>query len=127
MSLSSLVVTVNAVTEKWVPTRRDQFDPYQSTTTILKSMNIQASARNTPLSRSTTLGGLLRNTISLTDKQVINQVLLDAEKELNDYDVEISRLRTAILALESKREGVKRMMDKYRSLLSPIHRMPSEV
>ncbi|EEB92735.1 hypothetical protein MPER_08712, partial [Moniliophthora perniciosa FA553] len=74
-----------------------------------------------------TLGGLLRRTISDTDKQVINQVLLDAEKELNDYDVEISRLRTAILALESRREGVKRMMDKYRSLLSPIHRMPPEI
>uniref|UniRef100_A0A0W0FY09 F-box domain-containing protein n=1 Tax=Moniliophthora roreri TaxID=221103 RepID=A0A0W0FY09_MONRR len=88
---------------------------------------VQSPSRIPTSSRSTTLKGLLRSTISPTDKLIITQVLLDAEKELKNYQVEISRLRTAILTLESKQEGVKRMMDKYRSLLSPIHRVPPEV
>ncbi|ESK91769.1 hypothetical protein Moror_10598 [Moniliophthora roreri MCA 2997] len=90
-------------------------------------MNIKPIPRIPSSSRLSTLKGLLRNTVTAADRSVINQFLVDGEKELQEFQVEISRLQTAILALEARREGLKQMMEKYRSLLSPIHRMPLEV
>ncbi|ESK91756.1 hypothetical protein Moror_10585 [Moniliophthora roreri MCA 2997] len=78
-------------------------------------------------SRSSTMQGLFRHTISPKERQMIIQWLLDAEEDLKAQHAEISRLKTVILTLENKRDGLKRWMEKYRTLLSPIHRLPPEI
>lgn len=48
----------------------------------------------------------------------------------NDYfrcDTEISRLHSMIIHLENKRGQLKRRMEGYQSLVSPIRRLPTEV
>ncbi|KAL0064146.1 hypothetical protein AAF712_008868 [Marasmius tenuissimus] len=68
-----------------------------------------------------------RGPISSHDRQVVLQYLSDAEKDLNSYDLEVSKLKAAILMLEARQTGLKKAMEKYRSLLAPIRRLPSEV
>ncbi|KAK7060815.1 hypothetical protein VNI00_000548 [Paramarasmius palmivorus] len=63
---------------------------------------------------------LFRSTVSPSDRNVIVQFLRDSEKELNT-------IKAAIMALESKRNGVKKKMERYRSLLAPVHRLPPEI
>ncbi|KAG7095865.1 hypothetical protein E1B28_006557 [Marasmius oreades] len=65
--------------------------------------------------------------ITLPNKAVVSQYLKDANKELEEYEAEINRLQTAIYAVESKRDRLKRTAGLYRSLLSPIHAIPSEI
>ncbi|KAF9254438.1 hypothetical protein L218DRAFT_493840 [Marasmius fiardii PR-910] len=57
---------------------------------------------------------------TVTSRAVVSQYLQDAEEEME-------RLQTAIYALQSKRNRLKATTDLYRSLLSPIHSMPSEI
>ncbi|KAJ8095189.1 hypothetical protein PM082_010411 [Marasmius tenuissimus] len=71
--------------------------------------------------------GLFRNTITSDDRHVISQFLLDAEKEMRDWQAEINRLRSAMHRLENRRNGLKKTMERCRSLLSPVHRLPAEV
>ncbi|KAJ8095173.1 hypothetical protein PM082_010395 [Marasmius tenuissimus] len=68
-----------------------------------------------------------RNTVTSLDRQTISQFLLDAETELKDCQAEINRLQTAIHLLEIKKRNLNTSMDKCRSLLSPVHRLPLEV
>ncbi|KAK7060818.1 hypothetical protein VNI00_000551 [Paramarasmius palmivorus] len=63
---------------------------------------------------------LFRSTISPVDKNFITQALREAEKETR-------KLSVAIMSLERKRNELKERMERYRSLLSPIHRLPPEV
>ncbi|KAK7062791.1 hypothetical protein VNI00_000281 [Paramarasmius palmivorus] len=70
---------------------------------------------------------LFRNTVSPGDRLVITQYLWDAERDLKECQAEINRLKMAIITLESRREGLKKSMERYRSLLSPIHKMPPEI
>ncbi|KAF9263925.1 hypothetical protein L218DRAFT_826234, partial [Marasmius fiardii PR-910] len=72
-------------------------------------------------------GRLFRQTISIYERQAINQCILDAENDLKTYQEKINRLMSAIIVLETSKDNVKEMIAKYRSLLSPIHRMPPEV
>ncbi|KAK1221520.1 hypothetical protein PQX77_015639 [Marasmius sp. AFHP31] len=60
-------------------------------------------------------------------RHVVLQYLSDAEKDSDSYDLEISKLKAAILLLEARQTGLKKAMEKYRSLLAPIRRLPSEV
>ncbi|KAL0570087.1 hypothetical protein V5O48_011881 [Marasmius crinis-equi] len=75
--------------------------------------------------RSTEIRRFFRSTTS--NKPVVSQFLHDVELEMKEYQVEINRLKTAIYAIESKRDKLKRTADLYKSLLSPIHTMPSEI
>ncbi|EEB96130.1 hypothetical protein MPER_04790 [Moniliophthora perniciosa FA553] len=63
---------------------------------------------------------MFRNTVSPSDRRIIEHFLRDSDKELNE-------IKTTIMALESKQNGLKKKMDRYRTLLSPIHRLPPEV
>ncbi|KAK1219982.1 hypothetical protein PQX77_017266 [Marasmius sp. AFHP31] len=77
--------------------------------------------------RTSDIKGFFRNNITSSDRHVISQFLLDAEQEMKGYDAEINRLQTAIHLLETKKLGLKKSMDRCRSLLSPVHRLPMEI
>uniref|UniRef100_A0A0W0GF00 F-box domain-containing protein n=1 Tax=Moniliophthora roreri TaxID=221103 RepID=A0A0W0GF00_MONRR len=70
---------------------------------------------------------LFRNTITPSDCAIISRFLKSAEAELRGYQDEIFRLKSAMVSLENKRDGLKKKMAKCRSLLSPINRMPPEI
>ncbi|KAK1219058.1 hypothetical protein PQX77_018234 [Marasmius sp. AFHP31] len=80
-----------------------------------------------PSSVRTSIKGSFRNTITSSDRHTISQFLLDAEQEIQRNDAEINRLRTAIHLLEIKKSGLKKSMDRCHSLLSPVHRLPTEI
>ncbi|KAF9255266.1 hypothetical protein L218DRAFT_884536, partial [Marasmius fiardii PR-910] len=70
---------------------------------------------------------MFRSTISSSERSIISQFLNDAEKELKEYQTEINRLNATILSLENKRDRLRSRITNYRSLLSPIHRLPPEI
>ncbi|KAK1219986.1 hypothetical protein PQX77_017270 [Marasmius sp. AFHP31] len=70
---------------------------------------------------------MFRNTTTSSDRHIVSQYLLDAEQEMRSYDAEINRLQTAIHLLETKKTELKKSMIKCRSLLSPVHRLPTEI
>ncbi|KAF9263882.1 hypothetical protein L218DRAFT_841500, partial [Marasmius fiardii PR-910] len=57
----------------------------------------------------------------------ISQYLVDAEADLKAYQDEINGLKTRLIVLETRRDSLKEVIGNYRSLLSPIRRMPSEI
>ncbi|THU96650.1 hypothetical protein K435DRAFT_664095, partial [Dendrothele bispora CBS 962.96] len=65
--------------------------------------------------------------VGFRDQARINSLLQDAEKDLDDYDTEIARLETAISVLKHKRACLEGHIPKFRSLLSPIRRLPPEL
>ncbi|KAL0066176.1 hypothetical protein AAF712_006801 [Marasmius tenuissimus] len=78
--------------------------------------------------RTSIIDGLFRNrTITSSDRHTISQFLLDAEQEMQRHDAEIWRLRIALHILETKKSGLKKSMDRCHSLLSPVHRLPTEI
>ncbi|KAG7093378.1 hypothetical protein E1B28_007058 [Marasmius oreades] len=68
-----------------------------------------------------------RRTILSSERQSVSQCLLDAETDLKVYQAEIDRLKAKIMVLETRRDGLKERITKYRSLMSPVHRMPPEI
>ncbi|KAL0570048.1 hypothetical protein V5O48_011919 [Marasmius crinis-equi] len=68
-----------------------------------------------------------RNTVTSSDRNVISQFLLDAEKEMRECDVEMNKLKTRMHMLENKKKGLRKAVEKCRSLLAPIHRLPTEI
>ncbi|KAJ8095190.1 hypothetical protein PM082_010412 [Marasmius tenuissimus] len=85
--------------------------------------------QNTPilLARLSEINRYSRSTVTRSVRHDISQFLLEAEREIDEYDAEISRLKDAILRLEEKRAGLGGSMEKCRSLLSPVHRLPTEI
>ncbi|KAK7029007.1 hypothetical protein VNI00_014717 [Paramarasmius palmivorus] len=65
--------------------------------------------------------------MSSSDRHIITQYLLDSEQELRDCQAEMNRLQAALLMLEGKQSRLKKNMEKYRYLLSPIRRLPTEI
>ena len=65
--------------------------------------------------------------VSAPNRQVVKQYLLDGELELRGFHSEINRLKAKITVLETMREALNEKLRKYKSLLSPIHRLPPEV
>ncbi|ESK91759.1 hypothetical protein Moror_10588 [Moniliophthora roreri MCA 2997] len=78
-------------------------------------------------SRSLSMQRLFRCTVSLKERQTIMQWLLDAERDVKTQQAEINRLKAAITTLENKQKGLVKSMERYRSLLAPVHRMPPEI
>ncbi|THU82811.1 hypothetical protein K435DRAFT_690819, partial [Dendrothele bispora CBS 962.96] len=65
--------------------------------------------------------------LRFADKASVDELLRDAEKDFDDYDAGIARLETAISVLKHKRRRLEGHVAKYRSLLSPIRRLPPEI
>ncbi|THV04339.1 hypothetical protein K435DRAFT_649365, partial [Dendrothele bispora CBS 962.96] len=61
------------------------------------------------------------------EKARANQILQDAESDFASYDAEIARLKTALSVLEHKRQCLQDYVDKHRSLLAPVRRLPPEI
>ncbi|KAJ8095171.1 hypothetical protein PM082_010393 [Marasmius tenuissimus] len=70
---------------------------------------------------------LFRSITTSSHRNVISQFLLDAEKEINDCEVEMNRLILAMRLLENKKKGLQTTVERCRSLLSPVRRLPTEV
>ncbi|KAK1228281.1 hypothetical protein PQX77_008680 [Marasmius sp. AFHP31] len=94
------------------------------------------SNTNSPLNSSipTSIQSPYRGFITKSDRQIISHHILDTEQELKAFDTrlkklntEINRLRGAVILVETRREMVDKKLANYRSLLSPIHRMPPEI
>ncbi|THU95206.1 hypothetical protein K435DRAFT_798289 [Dendrothele bispora CBS 962.96] len=69
----------------------------------------------------------LRSSVGFRDQTLINRLLHDTEKDIDDLNTEIERLETVISVLKHKREYLKDSVTNYRSLLSPIRRLPLEL
>ncbi|KAL0071134.1 hypothetical protein AAF712_001692 [Marasmius tenuissimus] len=70
---------------------------------------------------------LFRHTVSSSDRHDVQQYLLDSEAELCRYQAEVNRLKAKITVVETRMGGLKRKIRKYRTLLSPVYRLPSEI
>ncbi|THU77795.1 hypothetical protein K435DRAFT_846052 [Dendrothele bispora CBS 962.96] len=57
----------------------------------------------------------------------VSQCLIDAEREAQLCDDEIQRLEADIVALRNQQQRIYRRIDRYRSLLAPIRKLPPEV
>ncbi|KAL0576982.1 hypothetical protein V5O48_004992 [Marasmius crinis-equi] len=73
------------------------------------------------------LSRLWRGAVTSHDRQIIERYLRDAENDMGNYEAEISKLKATILTLEAIQTGLRKTMGKYKALLAPIHRLPSEV
>ncbi|KAG7087225.1 hypothetical protein E1B28_013207 [Marasmius oreades] len=76
---------------------------------------------------STIPTGISRRKITSFESETIIHGLANAENDLKAYNLEINRLKANIMVLESRRDGLTKSVAKYRSLLSPIHRVPEEI
>ncbi|KIK69398.1 hypothetical protein GYMLUDRAFT_142368, partial [Collybiopsis luxurians FD-317 M1] len=57
----------------------------------------------------------------------IRQFLESVNQGLDVYDNEISRLENQLLFLRARHERSRQKATAFRSLLSPIHRLPNEL
>ncbi|KAK1235266.1 hypothetical protein PQX77_001515 [Marasmius sp. AFHP31] len=73
------------------------------------------------------ISNLLRQTVTSSDRDTVSRLLHNTEQELRGCDAEINRLRIAMQSLENRKEGLKNTVERYRSLLSPIRRLPAEI
>ncbi|KAK7019722.1 hypothetical protein VNI00_017961 [Paramarasmius palmivorus] len=80
-----------------------------------------------PSTHSRSVERLFRCTVNPSDRSLVQQLVKDTEKELQSYDVEINKLMASLASLRHKRDRTKKKLVQYRSLLSPIHRLPPEV
>ncbi|KAK1223219.1 hypothetical protein PQX77_013918 [Marasmius sp. AFHP31] len=70
---------------------------------------------------------LLRSSISSSERHVISQYLENAQKDIRSHEIEINKLKAALLVLENERDRLMNRVAKYRSLLAPVHRLPTEL
>ncbi|KAF9264074.1 hypothetical protein L218DRAFT_249052 [Marasmius fiardii PR-910] len=90
--------------------------------------NLPGPSRSKTTPNSTTTIQLpFRSTVTQYQRSLIAQSLSHAEKEFRQISAEIRRLKSAIMILETRRHEVEKKVEVYRSLLAPIHRMPSEI
>ncbi|KAK1219700.1 hypothetical protein PQX77_017561 [Marasmius sp. AFHP31] len=73
------------------------------------------------------MASMFRRTITYDDKQVVTQMIANFRREIRNYEIEINKLKAAMVVLENKRSGTKKTMGQLQSLLSPIHRLPPEM
>ncbi|ESK83221.1 hypothetical protein Moror_3278 [Moniliophthora roreri MCA 2997] len=90
-------------------------------------MDFPPSKRLATSNRALEVQRLLRTTVSPDSRNVITQYLNDVERDIRSYEAEINQHKAAIMALESRRNNMKKMAEKYRFLLSPVHRLPPEI
>ncbi|THU95029.1 hypothetical protein K435DRAFT_859958 [Dendrothele bispora CBS 962.96] len=56
-----------------------------------------------------------------------SQCLIDAERDAQRCDDEIQKLQAEIISLRNRQQSIYRRIDRYRSLLAPIRKLPPEV
>ncbi|THU95030.1 hypothetical protein K435DRAFT_859959 [Dendrothele bispora CBS 962.96] len=56
-----------------------------------------------------------------------SQCLIDAERDAQRCDDEIQKLEADIVSLRNRQQRIYRHIDRYRSLLAPIRKLPPEV
>ncbi|KAK1221635.1 hypothetical protein PQX77_015550 [Marasmius sp. AFHP31] len=91
----------------------------------MQEIPYKKTRENDLFGRSAEIRSFLRTTPS--NRATVSQFLHDVELELANYHAEINRLKTAIYAIETKRDRLKRAAERYKSLLSPIHTVPTEI
>ncbi|KAL0069613.1 hypothetical protein AAF712_003271 [Marasmius tenuissimus] len=70
---------------------------------------------------------LLRSCISSSEQSLVSEQLRDAEKELRCHEIEINKLKATLLSSENKRSRLTHKIQRFRSLLAPVHRLPTEM
>ncbi|KAK1215569.1 hypothetical protein PQX77_021813 [Marasmius sp. AFHP31] len=68
-----------------------------------------------------------RQPISDQNRAEVEDYLRDAERDYRECQAEINKYKALVLILESQKEGMEKTMQKYRSLVSPVHRLPSDL
>ncbi|KAL0570086.1 hypothetical protein V5O48_011880 [Marasmius crinis-equi] len=103
----------------------DSGDSSACTTGTIFRLPTQMSRESNLARQSAEILKFFRSTTS--NKATVSQFLHNAELEMQEYQTEINKLKTAIYALENKRNRLKRTAEMYKSLLAPIHIVPSEI
>ncbi|KAF9059695.1 hypothetical protein BDP27DRAFT_454480 [Rhodocollybia butyracea] len=57
----------------------------------------------------------------------VKEILALADKDIEDYDFEIARLREQLTIIEAQKEQLGTQRAKLRALLSPMRKMPNEI
>ncbi|EEB89219.1 hypothetical protein MPER_12708 [Moniliophthora perniciosa FA553] len=70
---------------------------------------------------------LLRHTALPSDRDIIEKLASSTQQELADHQAQIDKLTASLTLLEHKRDKLKKKLSQYRSLLSPVHRLPPEI
>ncbi|KAL0564887.1 hypothetical protein V5O48_017151 [Marasmius crinis-equi] len=65
--------------------------------------------------------------LTSSDKEIITRFLNECDTEAKKCRARIHKHKSAVLALEQQEKGVRKAMVKYQSLLSPIHKVPTEI
>uniref|UniRef100_A0A0W0FT79 F-box domain-containing protein n=1 Tax=Moniliophthora roreri TaxID=221103 RepID=A0A0W0FT79_MONRR len=79
------------------------------------------------LSRLLVIEGHSRVSLSPSDRLTVTQHLYRAEEEIRKWEYETKKLVAEILSLDNRRRGLQKSIDLYRSVLSPVQRMPTEM
>ncbi|KAL0568336.1 hypothetical protein V5O48_013647 [Marasmius crinis-equi] len=74
-----------------------------------------------------TIQELFRSVLTRHDRHCVKNYLAESESEMKSYEDEIQKLKATVMALETRRDWLKRSMMRYRSLLSPIRILPLEI
>ncbi|KIK66077.1 hypothetical protein GYMLUDRAFT_957196 [Collybiopsis luxurians FD-317 M1] len=61
------------------------------------------------------------------NRSVVDQILSDGEKDVEDYSAEIARLQAKALLLEQKRARLDEYLDRHRSSIAPIWSLPFDI
>ncbi|KAK1221526.1 hypothetical protein PQX77_015645 [Marasmius sp. AFHP31] len=93
----------------------------------MATLSFSESLLGKPTHPSEKFERLLRSPVSKSDRTDVMNYLRDTERKYRDGQVEINKYKALISMLESKRETKKKEMEKYRTLLSPVHRLPPEL
>ncbi len=65
--------------------------------------------------------------INASETELCSSTIIDLQKKISEYDAEVSRLNTALEKLKAGRQSLARCSKKFKSLLSPIRRLPRDV
>ena len=71
------------------------------------------------------LKSLLRKNQPPSD--IENQTLAKVEHDIEEYDLAIAQLQSAVASLKSQRDSAKDYVSRYKSLMAPIRRLSSDV
>ncbi|ESK89456.1 hypothetical protein Moror_16115 [Moniliophthora roreri MCA 2997] len=103
---------------------------FKSSTMNHPSSGLKAPRPYRPLTtpnRAWEVQKLLRTTVSLPSRNTIAKYLIDAELDMKLYEAELNRYKAEILALENRWSSLRKLSERCRGLLAPIHRMPPEI
>ncbi|KAK7043028.1 hypothetical protein VNI00_008766 [Paramarasmius palmivorus] len=68
-----------------------------------------------------------RDLLPISERQRVAEAINDLKKDIRENHVEINKHRAAIVWLDNKQHAMEKTLVSYRSLLSPVHKLPSEI